>query len=78
MEVKIQCCLRRYLDDQLLLVIESVYDWGDEDVEVADSRSPSSVMIEEIQRERMGKWEWVTVHWVNRVILEGSGHWVKN
>ncbi|XP_006353958.2 uncharacterized protein [Solanum tuberosum] len=34
--------LRRYLDDQLLLVIESVYNWGDEedeDVEVADSRS---------------------------------------
>uniref|UniRef100_M1A978 Uncharacterized protein n=1 Tax=Solanum tuberosum TaxID=4113 RepID=M1A978_SOLTU len=34
--------LRRYLDDQLLLVIESVYNCGDEedeDVEVADSRS---------------------------------------
>ncbi|KAG5582587.1 hypothetical protein H5410_053214 [Solanum commersonii] len=51
---------------------------GDEDVEVVDSRSPSSAMIEEIQRERMDKWEWVTVHWVNQVILEGSGHWVKN
>ncbi|KAG5580366.1 hypothetical protein H5410_050993 [Solanum commersonii] len=31
--------LRRYLDDQLLLVIESVYNWRDEDVEVAYSRS---------------------------------------
>ncbi|XP_010324772.1 uncharacterized protein [Solanum lycopersicum] len=33
--------LRRYLDDQLLLVIESVYNCGDEeeDVEEADSRS---------------------------------------
>uniref|UniRef100_M1AE34 Uncharacterized protein n=1 Tax=Solanum tuberosum TaxID=4113 RepID=M1AE34_SOLTU len=93
-------CLRRYLDDQLLLVIESVYNWGDEedeDVEVADSRStffcndrrnPEVFGLSlfpcgffkrlSIQRERMGKSEWVTGHWVNRVILEGSGHWVKN
>ncbi|KAH0687776.1 hypothetical protein KY290_019372 [Solanum tuberosum] len=28
-------------------------------------------------KREMGKWEWVTGHWVNRVILNGAGHWVK-
>ncbi|WMV22608.1 hypothetical protein MTR67_015993 [Solanum verrucosum] len=30
------------------------------------------------KEREMGKWEWITGHWVNRVILNGAGHWVKN
>ncbi|KAG5617747.1 hypothetical protein H5410_017571 [Solanum commersonii] len=67
--------LQRYLDDQLLLVIESVYNWGDEEDEDVKVRSLIYLFSPMV---RMGKWEWATGHWVDRVILEGSGHWVKN
>ncbi|KAG5614876.1 hypothetical protein H5410_014700 [Solanum commersonii] len=73
--------LRRYLDDQLLLVIEFVYNWGDkedEDMEVADKEIHRSLVYLFSPMVRMDKWEWATGHWVNWVILDGSGHWVKN